>query len=104
MDKVVIVLDKPDCCLECVFRRHSEDMSLGNFTYQRLYRCGLEPEYLNEDNGDVIYLNDFMLNGKAPWCPLRDLPEKKDISSMHHYSTKREALGYNKCIDEILGG
>ena len=41
---------------------------------------------------------DCKYNAKRPkWCPLREVPEKKLFEDDW-------SGGYNKCIDEILGG
>lgn len=68
-----ITIEMPECCGECyLFRYHADTMPLGNFTYQHLFRCKLEPEDLSEDKGDVVYVNDFMRHGKPVWCPLKE--------------------------------
>ena len=93
-------MDMPKNCLECPFRYKSEEMSLGNFTYQSLFRCKFEPEELCEDDGDTVYLNDLMMKAKPDWCPLKPMPEKKQNTL---YSIGAWNSGYNACIDEILG-
>lgn len=72
MSKACLIFDDfPDNCLECPLKRDNEHLPLGNFTYQRLYRCMFEPEHLSEDDGDIVYLNGVMMNDKPPWCPLK---------------------------------
>ena len=45
MAKGIIVLEEiPRSCIECPMCYHATDMSIGKFQYERLYRCGLEPE------------------------------------------------------------
>ena len=51
MSKAILVMDMPKNCIECPFRYKSEEMALGNFTYQSLFRCKFEPEDLDEDEG-----------------------------------------------------
>lgn len=80
MSKSMLIIDTPSCCGECyLFRYKAEDMPLKDFmyTYQKLFRCKLEPEDLSEDKGDDIYINKFILEGKPQWCPLKELPERK---------------------------
>ena len=105
--KAILVLNKmPKNCLECPFRYKSEEMSLGNFTYQSLFRCKFEPEGLCEYDGDTVYLNDIMMKSKPDWCPLKPMPEKKEIYGNNSYDLSYENAytdGYNACIDEILG-
>lgn len=99
MSKAVLVIDMPSSCLECPLSHKSEEIPLGNFTYQSLFRCKFEPEDLCEDDGDTVYLNDIMMKSKPNWCPLRELPEKKSVYTNGHYTD-----GYNACIDELLKG
>ena len=76
MKKSMVVIETPSCCGECyLFRYHAEDMPLGDCKYQKLFRCKLEPEDLSEDNGDVVYLNNFIYEGKPPWCPLVEMED-----------------------------
>lgn len=78
MSKSMIVIDTPRCCGECyLFKYKAEEMLLDGFayTYIKLFRCRLEPEGLCEDDGDIVYLNGFIYEGKPPWCPLKELQE-----------------------------
>jgi len=103
--KAILVLDKmPKNCLECPFRYKSEEMTLGNFTYQSLFRCKFEPEGLCEDDGDTVYLNDIMMKSKPDWCPLKRIPRKKPtIGKESDNDILCMNAGFNACIDEILG-
>lgn len=45
----------------------------------------------------------YRFDKKQEWCPLREVPQKKDTKynpARNPYITE----GYNACIDEILGG
>lgn len=53
------------------------------------------------------------LAGRPEWCPLKELPEKLEVSARDTEMTlKCEAttnatsfkVGWNKCIDEVTGG
>lgn len=107
--KAILVLEMPKNCLECPFRYKSEEMSLGNFTYQSLFRCKFEPEGLCEDDGDTVYLNDIMMKSKPDWCPIKPMPDKAEVSDCDELCDTDDwydsgyADGYNACIDEILG-
>ena len=50
----------------------------------------------------------YRFDKKQEWCPLRQVPQKKEEFEMdiiHHESLDLgKRLGYNACIDEILGG
>ena len=101
MSKAILVMDMPKKCLECPLKYKSEELSLGNFTYQQLFRCKYEPEDISEDDGDIVYLNDIMMKGKPNWCPLREVPQKKDYYFDGSIWT-HERIGWNACIDTIL--
>lgn len=77
MSKACLIMNEfPKCCLECPLKRYSGNINLGDFTYKRLYRCTFEPEYLSEDDGDIVYLNDIMMDCKPSWCPLKKVEEE----------------------------
>lgn len=99
MSKAIFIMDMPSCCLECPFKYKSEEMPLGNFTYQSLFRCKNEPDDISEDDGDIVYLNEIMMNSKPDWCPLRELPEKKKA---RHYEEYNYVLGFNDCLKKIV--
>lgn len=90
--KGIIVLDKiPKSCVECPMCYHAEDMSLGRFKYERLYKCKLEPEDIEQ-----VYLEDI-LHKKPDWCPIK-IPKK--IPGEKRYQNEYEK-GWNSCIDAI---
>lgn len=73
-NQAMLILDEcPRSCLECPLRYHAEDFPKGNFTYRKMFKCRFAPMYLDEDEGDIVYLNDIMLRGKPPWCPLKEI-------------------------------
>ena len=80
MSKAILVMDMPESCLDCLCRGFAGI-------------CNLK-------NKDVKY------NGKRPkWCPLKEVPQKKYFTEAEKLVYgKSFILGYNACIDEILGG
>lgn len=104
MSKAILVMDMPISCLECPLRYKSEEMPLGNFTYQSLFRCEFEPEDLCEDDGDTVYLNDIMMKSKPDWCPLKPMPNIKceELCDVDDWYDSGYHNGYNSCIDELL--
>ena len=48
--------------------------------------------------------DDEYYKQKPTWCPLREVPQKKEIAFRDSDITRIEKIGYNDCIDEILGG
>lgn len=88
MAKAVLVMDMPECCADCAcsyFERGSKELNL---------ICGAT----GEDANNV---------GKPEWCPLRELPEKKETVHPQEcydnsYWTDEMKAGFNACLDEIL--
>ena len=82
MSKCVLVMDMPSSCEECILRNEGACFPVS----KENSICG------------VYYT---MKEGRKPdWCPLRELPEKKEIRldhALHEYES-----GYNACIDELL--
>lgn len=81
MSKAVLVIEMPIGCEECqlaVETTHSYDMC-----------CITGSKIISE--------------GKFPWCPLKPMPKKYDMSEPHNTDWDGEyECGYNACIDEIL--
>lgn len=100
MAKGIIVVDEiPKSCVECPMCYHAEDMSLGEFKYERLYKCKLEPEDIEQ-----VYLEDI-LHKKPDWCPIHEIPKRKPTYMSMCINSKEcyENRGYNSCLDEIEG-
>ena len=88
MAKAVLVMDMPECCADCYcgyFERDTKELNLV---------CGAT----GEDANNV---------GKPDWCPLRELPEKKEtFTTLECHSngqlTEGMKAGWNACLDKIL--
>lgn len=84
MAKAVLVMDMPECCVDCCcgyFERYTKELNLV---------CGAT----GEDANNV---------GKPDWCPLRELPEhKRTIGTDSESNRILMNVGYNACLDEIL--
>ena len=93
MAKAMLIMDMPSSCEECDF-----------FKELRWNRHYCTQKNCKEIEG---YVSDFRYE-KPYWCPLRECPQKKEEFEMdiiHHESLDLgKRLGYNACIDEILGG
>lgn len=86
MAKAVLVMDMPEDCPMCKFWNSKDD---------ECYATGVEELSLNSEEA------------KPDWCPLRELPEKKDtiIYENDDWGTvnlKTKDEGWNACLDEIL--
>ena len=109
MSKGIIVVDIPCCCLVCSECFHADDMHIGDNIYKKLYRCGHMPE-----NVEDPYLGDRCVdikgNEKPEWCPIREVPQKKEVQGVPRKPTMGDFMrsgfqkGWNDCIDEILKG
>ena len=93
MTKAVLVMDEmPECCADCYcgyFERGVKELNL---------ICGAT----GEDANNV---------GKPDWCPLRELPEKKEEFELREFKGSVEGTwkvplienkGFNACLEEIL--
>lgn len=88
MAKAILVMDMPKSCGKCEFCRETgEDRHVCE---QKVYkgRC-IRIDYVVEN-----YMYE-----KPTWCPLREVPQKMEPYGM----SDGIAIGYNACIDEILG-
>lgn len=84
MSKAILVMDMPESCRECPLELSK-------------HQCAVNSELMKDNTIRQV------------WCPLREVPEKKDLSKISHgilaYSSDEfyQAVGYNAAIDEILG-
>ena len=84
MSKSILVIDTPESCGTCpCFLEVATDC------------CGVSGK-------------DVDSHDKPDWCPLRDLPEKKEVRIFflgeRDFEQKGYQEGWNACIDEILKG
>ncbi len=83
MAKAVLVMDMPECCADCPCSFFERDNPILNLI------CGVTQE-------------DAYNVGKPDWCPLRELPEKKERRIGEHGERMFRA-GFNACLNEIAG-
>ena len=83
MSKAVLVMNMPECCADCPCSFFERDNPILNLI------CGVT----REDAYNV---------GKPDWCPLRELPEKKECRIGEHGERMFRA-GFNACLNEIAG-
>lgn len=89
MAKAMLIMDMPSSCEECDF-----------FKELRWNRHYCTQKNCKEIEG---YVSDFRYE-KPYWCPLREVPQKKEFSDIETAFDRVKTLGYNACIDEIFGG
>ena len=80
MAKGIIIIDIPENCGECPCYMETEMYG---------YWCGItDEEIYNKNKRD---------------CPIKPMPEKIEYKTRVGILQEYEALGFNTCIDEILG-
>ena len=83
MSKMILVMEEPKSCMDCV-----------------LCKCGACVV------SECKKLDDNKFKKRADFCPLRPVPEKKEVCGKYPQSdgvVPSFKIGYNTCIDEILG-
>lgn len=86
MSKAILVIDMPSNCNECPCRYLTE----GCYSDFCQVTCDDLPERYD--------------TAKPDWCPLREVPQKKEENDTFTDCEYYRVQGYNACIDEILGG
>lgn len=93
MSKSVLVIDTPENCYDCPFGISY----CGELEYEGL--CELaECLGCNEILMTEKYY-DYESKSKPDWCPLRELPSKKNWGEIFNGNVK----GWNDCLREITG-
>ena len=88
MAKVMLIIDEPNSCISCPC------IYFPNTPYLNPYCKG----YSN------LSVEETYKKEKPTWCPLRSIPQKKDTDNCKTELYRGKCVGYNACIDEILGG
>lgn len=91
MKKAVLVIDMPKNCKECKLMVY-DDIS---------YWCPVRTM------NDIFYETDvyqYVKNETKPdWCPLKEIPEKKEIAYCYTQTDYIYRDGWNNCLNKILG-
>lgn len=100
MSKAVLVIDMPESCKDCDFQarniRDNPICILCTESCLEQFRTKDEYKRIGTD-----------LRTKPNWCPLRELPEKKEVCGKYPQSdgiTPSYKIGWNACLDELTGG
>lgn len=78
MNKSILIMNTPENCYKCLLNN--------NF-------------FCNATNICVVKFID----SRPDWCPLKQLPERYDKVSCDGSPFYHMSVGWNNCIDEILG-
>ena len=91
MSKAILVMDMPESCRTCYLR------VIGSVNFLN-FCTGADCRKIDQ----MKIINE---NIKPDWCPLRPMPEKKQLSGdVHNVQSMAEeisAASWNACIDEI---
>lgn len=92
MSKAILVMDMPKSCKDCRIRFSNSWSDYCPYEKTGTYY---------EDVDDFVYHNS-----KPNWCPLKEVPEKKNSIYKYPSFSYGEGWdkGYNACIDKILEG
>lgn len=91
MAKAILVMNMPESCFGCNFMYCDEESDTE--TCQAM-----------ETARDIDLIED-----RPDWCPLRELPEKKETTYPqacyeNSYWTDEMKAGFNICLNEMMGG
>ena len=86
MAKAMLIMDMPESCLKC------------DFVNREIYCCGL---FLIQ-TAAIESIEEYT-KCRPSWCPLKELPKKKNGSFADNAYRIAAKTGYNAAIDEILG-
>lgn len=104
MSKSILILDTPENCLDCPLGIGYCSDEDGEEVYCNILECTTYQKGIYEDEDEEELYNDK----KPDWCPLKNVPEKKDVEEARKnrpWSGEGDyRVGYNACIDEILRG
>lgn len=97
MSKSVLVIDTPESCLDCQFCYELDE--------------GVEACCsISDDDKDTSLMKKIdceygYCQSKPDWCPLRPLPEHKEIKETFCWGYRLPSYrrGWNYCLDEITG-
>ena len=86
MKKAVLLMDVPETCLDCNLCVLDTDGSISCYYNKR-----------------EICSNVGENNSRPNWCPLRPLPDRKEITETYKWEDRSFKCGWNWCLDEITG-
>lgn len=94
-DKVLLVIDTPESCLDCQFCYEYDEGIEACCTISR------EPD----NNDSYREIKEDYCQCKPDWCLLKPVPRKKNYKSLSDGNpVKAWGNGWNACIDDILEG
>lgn len=89
MAKAVLIMDMPESCFGCNFLYYNADSGIDSCQAMEVSRIADSETYEKPD-----------------WCPLRELPKRKEELPVEKYEFgelgKAFTSGWNTCLDEFL--
>ena len=87
MSKSILVINTPETCenCECKYPSYRDDS---------LYDCAI--------TGKRVPIDGMAYGDKPDWCPLQEVPSKREDSLLYNAYVKGTVDGYNACIEEII--
>ena len=88
MKKAVLLMNVPEKCLDCNLCVLDMDGSISCYYNKR-----------------EICSNVGENNSRPNWCPLKSLPDRKEITETYKWEDRLPSFkcGWNWCLDEITG-
>ena len=88
--KAILVMDMPKNCLECPIGKNI------SIPLETCIQCPIGKCVIDEET-----------EIRPDWCPLKPMPDKKvlsgDVADIQKMGKELMDIGYNACINEILG-
>lgn len=93
MGKSILIMETPKACLDCRF--------VSEINYGTVIACC---EIMNEPQDERLQrtIEVYYLKEKPNWCPLVEMPNKREQHIFPRNSFDGFDNGWNTCIDEIL--
>lgn len=95
MSKSVLVIDRPESCLDCQF---CYELDEGVEAYCSIMNDDEDKSLMKE-----IDCEDGYCQGNPNWCPLKELPEEDNEDYFPDEYESGYASGWNACLREITG-
>lgn len=90
MKKGFVLVDIPDNCKECPLSTNLYGLIRGE-----LICCNVAPDRVNG------FRIKEEVCGKPDWCPIREMPKKRNEHDERDECGYYRAEGWNSCIDEL---
>ena len=95
MSKSVLVIDTPECCIDCEIGQNYSNI------IETCVFCPIAGKSALDGEAESI----------PDWCPLKPLPEKMKVTGLYNGEYFKAGgklpsykIGWNDCVDEITGG